>query len=179
MTGIIVAKGRTTRKTVEFHEPGEFDVTPVVTADGGGRFSRLGVGFYVDADKKPKIIALGMPNLLVRSWRAMKLLEELPRLDMHRTLFACWSAASEQSLLNDARHIQHLAAMFPSAGAFRAIRARVLSMDPSGEMTAMLNVIEEHDLDIDVTELRATLMADPRPVESEILSRLMSVEMGQ
>ncbi len=168
---VIVATGNTGKKFFN-GETEQVDVTPFVGQDSMGQF---GVGLFVtraDGAKQGWTWGLIGPRHLIQSWRAMKLLEEMPRIQLHGTPSHCWSLAAEQLRGYDDKYLDEEGALYGDYEKFREARAKVLAMFPTDdELKAMLAVVEEHELDISVKEVERERKKYPTPVEA-ILQRL-------
>lgn len=71
-------------------------VVPFVGADREGEFAQLGVGIIIPEEQRTITWGLFIPHSLVRSWRGMKILEQVESID-RETLCACWSSARNKS----------------------------------------------------------------------------------
>lgn len=157
---IVVCRGATSKKFVNGASV-ETDVTPCVGQDRMGHFGVGIISLQPDGIERIWLWGLIMPRHLIQSWRAMKLLEETPRIDVHRTLSHYWTLAGEMLYGYSDRLLNPEGAAFGDYEKFRETRARVLAQFPNDdELNAMLAIIAGHELDIDFKEIekeRATL----------------------
>jgi len=170
---VIVASGSPSTKAVDGQE---CEVIPFAGADKEGEFSSFGVGFLcVDLDGPGgSLWGLVMPHKLIQSWRAMKLLEHIQKIE-HGTLCACWYAANERVHESDQRHIDRLMMQFDSPGRFEALRADILALVPTNdELEAMLTIVRDSNIDVSVYELTQLVKQgklSPHPIIEELVQR--------
>ncbi|MBY0472990.1 hypothetical protein K2Q00_01730 [Patescibacteria group bacterium] len=150
---VVVLTGNTGKKFF-YGETEQADVTPFVGQDNMGQF---GIGIAVtrpNGTKQGWIWGLVMPRHLIQSWRAMKLLEEMPRIKLPGTLSHCWSLAKEKLQGYDYKYLDEEGAVWGSYEKFREARAKVLAMFPTDdELKAMLAIVNEQGLNIRVEEI--------------------------
>jgi hypothetical protein len=175
MTGIVVALGRTTKKFVET-EAKDHDVTPYVGVTERGV---LGAGYrYLSGSQELGYVWANSPALLVRSWRAMKLLEEVPRVYTHQTICACWFVAGIKIHSHEEQYLRHLGEKFGSRETVDIARARILATLPlEHELQAMLEIIEKNGIRIDTDEVRHVFARISPPMDTALKSIHRQAEM--
>jgi hypothetical protein len=167
---IIVCTGQSSKKSAQ-GETAPVDVTPIVCVDTTEEF---GVGVVMVNDKgEQKVWVWGLmwPRKLIQSWRAMKMLEEAPRI-VNGTLCLAWTLSLEDVYgSSDEKYLDELGIAFGGHEKFREVRAKVLAMFPTDEeLKAMLAVVQEHELEVrfeEIEEERKKLSS-----KEEILKRL-------
>ena len=168
MNELIVATGRTGRKFVN-DETKETDVTPFVIGQSKGRF---GIGlFVVRADGTKQAWTWGpiWPRYLIRAWRAMKLLEEMPRIYINSAP-SCLNLAEEESCGDDGSSIG-----FGGYEEFREVRAKVLALFPTeDQLERMLSVCDKHHLDISLEEIEE--QRSKLSTAEEVLERICAAD---
>ncbi|OGG85875.1 hypothetical protein A2392_00465 [Candidatus Kaiserbacteria bacterium RIFOXYB1_FULL_46_14] len=150
---IVICTGKTGRKYIN-DEGEQADVTPFVGSDN----DQLGIGIFVtraDGTEKAWIWGLLIPHLLIRSWRAMKLLEAMPRIRVHGSLSHCWSLACDPLHSGENKYLDEEGALFGNYDKFREARAQILAAFPSTTMLKnMLKVIDKHGLQVSNNEIQ-------------------------
>lgn len=136
-------------------------VIPFVGADREGEFAQMGVGLIFPDEQKQKgtIWGLLVPHALIQSWRGMKILERIERID-HGTLCACWTVARREVHDSDKRHLDELAEQLGSADKLQVLRDEVLASVPStDELNTMIVNLREKGVDVDSWELEEEVKA--------------------
>jgi hypothetical protein len=151
-TSVVVCTGKSSKKFINNSED-QVDVTPFIGQDHMGQF---GVGFKLlhnNGCQEGRLWGLMMPQHLIQSWRAMKMIEELPRIELCGTLTGSWYMARE-NLGYDSRYLDKEGHVFGDYEKFRELRARVLAMFPNNdELIAMLALAEENSIKLDTYEI--------------------------
>jgi hypothetical protein len=110
--------------------------------------------------------------MLIQSWRAMKLLEYVPRIG-RGTLCACWYATGKRVHDSDKRYLDDLASQFSTREEFETIRARVLASVPDAEeFDRMLTMVRDKSIDVSVDELTELIEQGELP-HHEIVNELV------
>lgn len=113
-------------------------VTPFVGSDREGEISQLGIGL-IDGTSA-SFWGLLVPHLVIRSWRAMKILEQLQTIQAD-SLCACYYAARREIDDTNKNLIESLANLFGGINKFEAVRRTVLASAPSAdELNEMLAI---------------------------------------
>lgn len=166
---IIAATGKPTIKKIDGRAA---EVTPFCGSTGPGEYASYGVGFFT-SPSGGQIWGLVMPQMPVRSWCAMKLLEQLPEIHFG-TLCACWYVAAHDIHPNDLRYLNDLAEMFPNRAALDAVRAEVLAQTPTDdEITSMLTNLKEGGAQVESFELVSLVQSgiiSPNPLIDELVA---------
>lgn len=176
MEPVIIASGEISRKKTCTH--GQCNVRPVVMADREGDLSQFGVGVLYEADGR----ALGcfwgllMPRLLIRSWRAMKLIEKIPAIDTETLCAASYAVGSEEVADGDLHYLLSLGKLFPTYEAFEEVRAEVLALLPTdSELTNLYRIVGAYSLDIDFDEV-ANAYARGTQTAAAVLERIRAAD---
>jgi hypothetical protein len=170
MSAVLVAQGPRCEKIVDGER---MEVIPCVAADREGEFAQLGVGFI--AGNKASVWGLIMPHSLIQSWRAMKILEQVPEV-FSSTLCACWYAARTEVPAHDHRYLDELARQFPSRAAFEAVRASALAAVPTTEeLEAMLTTLLETSVEVSGYEL-TQLIEEGKLAPNPLIDRVVQEE---
>lgn len=157
---VLVATGTPSVKIVDGHA---HEVTPFAGADREGEFSSFGVGYVLSNGGIGSIWGLSMPQMLIQSWRGMKLLEHISKIG-HGTLSACYYAANERVHSSEMHFLDELAEQFGARKEFEEVRQAVLASVPSvEEFERMLIVVRDLKLDVSVRELVELIEAGKLP----------------
>lgn len=133
-------------------------VVPFVGADREGEFAQVGIGL-IYPDGGGTIWGCVMPHSLIQSWRGMKILERIERID-HGTLCGCWTIARRDVHTSDKRHLDELAEQVGGADKLQALRDEVLASVPSAdELNAMITSLREKSVDVNSWELEEEVKA--------------------
>ena len=156
MSLIIAIRGEPSEKIVD----GELrSVVPFVGADREGEFSQMGIGLLFPDEGKGTIWGLLAPHTLIKSWRGMKLLEQVKHIE-HSTLCSCYTIATDNVHKSDERHFEELADQFGGMEGLKEFRAKVLASVPSAEeIDSMINIFRENDIDISIWDLTTEIEA--------------------
>src|SRR3989344_8938158 len=123
MKGLVVAiKGIESEKMVNGYRK---KIVPCVGENEGS----MGVGFLISGEGTGYLKGPIFPRLLLKSWRAMKLLENIWMIE-NGTLYHCWEAGSKHA---DERSLNDLARQFISREKFDETRNEILLSAPSAE----------------------------------------------
>jgi len=170
---VMVAQGNACIKAVNGQE---CEVIPFTGADHEGEISSYGVGYMLSNEQGGSLWGLAAPQLLIQSWRAMKLLEYVFRID-DSTLCACWYAANrnvhecERQLVYELA--QECSALGP--GTFDEIRSQILDSVPStDELDRMLTVVRDKNIEVsaqELTELVESGALPAHPIIDELVRR--------
>lgn len=164
MAPVIAVRGSVVERTIDRER------TPSVAfmgADRPGKLSCVGVGVINESTGTASIWGLAIPHCIIQSWRAMKVLEEIPVIE-HGTLCACWYAAGRRFLDSDKRHLEHLVDIIGEEH-FGTLRARVLEDAPGAdELDEMIRLFREHEIHVNVHELRQEIEAGTIVITDEI-----------
>ncbi len=170
----VVCIGQTSKKFFN-GETERVDITPFVGQDNVGQF---GIGLFVtrpNGTKQDWTWGLIRPRHLIQSWRAMKLIEEIPRVVLHGTLCHCWILANENIYGYNKKYLDEEGTVYGDYEKFREARAKVLAMFPTDdELKAMLAVVGEQELDVRVEEIEE--QRKKLSSAEEILKRLIVVD---
>jgi hypothetical protein len=157
MNHVIIIQGEPSKKTVQGVE---FDLTPFIGMDVNGRtpIMLLGITSTFETEDKVSVyssVTIGPPNRLIRSWRALQIVQRLPVL-IHGTLSACWNAAD--LILDgedDAAHARRLTPDNELQDAIMSARREVLDLAPSvEEMDSMISRCDTWCFLVDRAEIR-------------------------
>ncbi len=156
MSLVIAIRGEPSEKIVD----GELrSVVPFVGTDREGEFSQMGIGLLFPDEEKATIWGLLMPHTLIKSWRGMKLLEQVKHIK-HSTLCSCYTIATDNVHKSDERHFEELADQFGGMEKLKEFRAKVLASVPSAEeIDTMINTLREKGVGIDSWDLTAEVEA--------------------
>lgn len=155
MGAVIAAYGVQSEKVVDGQRR---QVVPFVGADREGEFSQMGLGL-VYPDGRGTIWGCVMPHLLIQSWRGMKILERIERID-HGTLCGCWTIARRDVHPSDKRYLDELAEQVGGADKLQALRDEVLASVPSAdELNTMITSLREKGVDVNSWELEEEVKA--------------------
>lgn len=169
-TSVIIASGNASLKSVGDNGQ-SIEIVPYVVADRPG-FCSLGVAYYSPGSDEGSFWGLIMPHRLLQSWRAMKLLEQAPRIDDY-VLCYCWYAASLEVRESDQSKIDDLEALFSSRDDFVRARANAIASIPTHkEMEEMLRIVHENNIELPDWELKEIrgLFSNPSPSLEEIMA---------
>lgn len=173
MTDIqVMVQGETCTKLVYGQEQ---QVIPFVGVDLSLRPLIPSFGLYYPDGSQAIYLQHSGPNQLVRSWRAMRLLERLPFV-AGDTLMACWAVMVERpdrSVV--APYIQELEAQLGGYGPYVGAWAKaVIAIPSAGELQAMLQAVVDLNVEVDVRELVLLVQSGklpPNPLINELASR--------
>lgn len=165
MSAVIAMKGR----DVEMSIDGKIQkVTPFVGADHAGQFSSMGIGYLLSDQKGCLIWGLVIPHALIRSWRGMKLLENMTRIE-HGTLCACWTVCGHNLSDSDQGRKEELAQQFESREAFDVVLEEILiSVPSSGDLEVMIKTLLSNDVSVDGWDLKAEVDANRMKMTEQI-----------
>lgn len=152
MKSVILAQGTRTTKLVD--EKDQIAV-PFFGTDRDGEFSQMGVGITFPDLAQSLFWGLVIPHCLIQSWRAMKILEEMPEV-YNDTLCACWYAAKKKPHSSEGKYLHKLKNLLGTAGGVRLalLRRKVLNSVPSDEeLERMLALAEEKKVEFATWEL--------------------------
>jgi len=154
MNFVIAIEGKSSEKMVR----GELkQVIPFVGTDRAGEFASLGIGFISPCKGAGAIWGLVIPHSLIRSWRGMKLLEQVKHIESG-TLCACWTIADRDISRSDHKHLNDLAIQFGGLEELEKAREAVLASVPSAEeIESILTILREKNVDINCWELAAEI----------------------
>lgn len=156
MSLVIATRGAQSEKVVDGQRR---QVVPFVGADREGESAQMGIGLISPDGKGSTIWGLVAPHVLVQSWRAMKILEQIEVVG-HGTLAACWYAASRSVHGSDKRYLDELAEQVGGTDRFRALREEVLASMPSAdELNTMIMNLREKGVNVDSWELEEEVRA--------------------
>lgn len=174
MPAILLAKGPTAYKIVD--DEGTLPIISFMGADSDEPHCAFGVGYMVESTRQGAIWGLVIPHFLIRSWRAMHLLQKMPRIQWD-TLCCCWHSAqpSDTMLRRDREYVEKLRAQYGDGDAFDAVLSEVLNMRPSDdELVAMLVPLAARGIFVFPSEIRETL--GPCSYEVEQILAYMKIE---
>lgn len=147
---IIAAQGPESEKIVDGKR---IKTIPFVGTDREGEFSSMGVGLVYPDEKNGTIWGLAMPHMLIKSWRAMKILEHVETID-RGTLCSCWYAGGHEIHDSDKHRLDELAEKVGGMEKLQAIRDAVLASAPTAdELNSMIAILREKDVDFEYFEL--------------------------
>lgn len=174
MTHVVVCTGQTTKKLL-YGGTGEVEVTPFVGQDSMRHFG-VGIGIlYPDGRADGCIWGLIMPQFLIQSWRAMKMLEKTSQVYAGYGLASFWYLGRERLHTSDLHYLEEASRLFENYEQFREVRAQALASFPTEEeLEKMLAVVEVQKLDISKNEIEE----QRRNLEpaSQILERLRAAD---
>ena len=171
MNAVIAIKGKESRKLVGSRR---HRVIPFVGADRRGEFAQLGLGL-IFPDRKGRNIFWGLllPHSLIQSWRGMKVLERVKRIDEF-TLCACWYAGRREIHEMDRETVDGLAEQLGGIVKLETISEKVLASAPRPvELDAMIRNLRKQGVDVDSRELEEEIEAG-RVAMSPRIKRLIS-----
>lgn len=150
MTFVIAAHATECEKIVDGERK---KVVPFMGSDRDGEWASMGVGLLFPDDQTGTMWGLATPHMLIKSWRGMKILEHIEKID-HGTLCACWYAGGHQIHSSDWRYLDELAGKLGGMKKLQALRDEVLASAPtSDELNAMIALVRENGVDISGWEL--------------------------
>lgn len=156
MSLVIAIRGEPSEKIVDGERQ---KVIPFVGADREGEFAQMGIGLIFPDKGNGSIWGLVMPHALIKSWRGMKLLEQVERIE-HGTLCACWTIATRDIHDSDRRHLDDLAGQFGGLDELEKARETVLASVPSAdEVESMIAALREKNVGVDSWDLTAEIKA--------------------
>jgi hypothetical protein len=159
MSLVIAISGERSKKIINNQL---IEVTPFVGADSEGEFAQMGFGFLLTEEtesSKGHIWGLLAPHQLIRSWRSMKILERLERIE-DGTLCCCFYAAQREISNNDQQYLDRLAEQLGDAKKLQTILTEVMALNPNAvEMETMLNALRRAKVDISEWELQEEIKA--------------------
>lgn len=145
---IVIQTGKTSMKFIEDNAE-QAEVTPFV----GHMSQQLGVGIFLP-DDNGHLWGLLSPHQLIRSWRAMKLLEVVPRIYTRSTLCRCWYLADEDLGYVEFQHLDDASLLYGSREELQKARAEVIAMFPSeDELDLMLAIANANHIQINHREI--------------------------
>ncbi len=155
MSIVIATRGAPSQKIVD----GELQmVVPFVGTDSKGEYAQMGIG-VVFPDGEAEFWGLCIPHNLIQSWRGMKLLEQVERIE-HGTLCACWTVVTRKFHDSDRRHLDNLANQFGGLDELEEARNAVLSSAPGAdEIKSMITVLRENNVTFNSSELAEEIEA--------------------
>ncbi len=132
---------------------------PFVGADRKGEFAQMGIGLIFPDEKEVTIWGLASPHALIRSWRGMKILEQIEIIS-DGTLCACWYAGSQKIHESEKRYLDNLAERLGGTEKLQMLRGEILSSVPSfDELTSMIGNFYVRGVDVDSWELQEEVKA--------------------
>lgn len=152
MSAVILSQGKKATKIVGDKEQ---TAIPFVGTDSKSEWAQMGVGVILPDRKSLSHWGLALPRLLIQSWRAMKILEEIPEIH-NDTLSACWYAAKKDPHSSEKNYLPKLENLLGRMGTVRLafLRRKVLGSVPDEEeLEKMLALIEEKKIEIATWEL--------------------------
>ena len=151
MTLVIAVRGAESEKLINGERK---RVVPFVGADGGGEFAPMGVGFvYSDNKTTGSMWGLVTPHMLLKSWRGMKVLERIYRID-YGTLAACWHAGGKMVSDSNKHHLDELAEKLGGREKLEALRREILAFAPAPEeLHSAIDILREKGIGIEDWEL--------------------------
>jgi hypothetical protein len=156
MSFVIAARGTQAEKVVDGQR---VQVIPFVGADREGDSAQMGIGLIFHDEQKGTMWGLLIPHALIQSWRGMKILEHIERID-HGTLCACWTVARRDVHDSDKRHLEELAEQLGGTDKLQTLRDEVLASVPTAdELNAMITNLREKGVDVDSWELEEEVKA--------------------
>lgn len=156
MSFVIAIQGVQSEKIVDGQAK---QVIPFVGADREGEFAQMGVGVLLPEEGKASIWGCVVPHLLIQSWRGMRILEKIGRID-RGTLCACWTVARRELHNDDDRYLDELADQAGEIDKFQALREETLASVPNAdELQAMITILREKGVGVDSWELKAEVEA--------------------
>ena len=156
MTCVIAHVGKKSEKRIT---PGGFEteLIPFVGADRAGKLAQVGIGYIDTNDNSNSFWGLLYPNLLVRSWRAMKLFELLQYVNNY-TLAHCWEIIKSDDLRDTDRFILQ---QFESFKHFvKTVEEIRESVPDDATVCEMLDVFMKSKIYVNTDELIEELDAD-------------------
>lgn len=146
---------------------------PFVGADHPGKFSSFGIGVVLPENgNRGQIWGLAEPHMLIQSWRAMKILEQVEVIE-HGTLAATWYAGSREPHSSDQHYVNELAAK-NGEDKFIALRTRILDEVPTpDELTRMLTDLKDNEVEVNSWELKREVdegRLAPNPLIDELVA---------
>ena len=146
---LILATGTPSEKVIR----GKIEkVTPIVYAQGQGFFSEVGVG--ITTSEGGYVWGLLTPHNLIQSWRAMKMLEQLPEIMPDGTLAAAWETATPYLHASDERYLDDLRAVAKGKVNIDTIREQLLQTTPkASEVEDMVRALKSQDIHFGTGEL--------------------------
>ena len=153
MATAIIAKGKPNFKTVEGQRR---LVTPCVVlygSDDGGGYHSFGIGFFYGRGRRLRrggqVWGLMMPQILLQSWRGMKILEGVKVIN-YGTLCACWTSGTPEMREDDyQRYVVDDLIKFNGEKVTLAARDRAFQATPSPqEWSRMLSKCKKLGADL-------------------------------
>jgi len=159
---LILAKGCIDIKTVDGKR---VQVLPYLGSLNDHDYAPMGIGYHTVDDSSSGFKTVG--GGLIRSWRAMCILEAVPAIK-HETLDACWHAATAEGNVRVQPSVYALALLFNSIKEFDDLRRYLLKSVPDFyELDSILRTVRSNKIDIDERELRHLVeqgLIDEHPV---------------
>lgn len=154
MSLVIAIRGEPSEKIVD----GECQkVIPFVGADSEGEFAQMGIGLIFPDKGNGSIWGHVVPHALIKSWRGMKLLEQVERIE-HGTLCACWTISTRNIHDSDRRHLNDLASQFGGLDELEKAREAILASVPcADEIESMIMALREKNVRVDTWDLTAEI----------------------
>ena len=155
MSFVIALEGVESEKIVDGQRK---RVIPFVGADGEGEFAQLGIGIFLPDEGHASCWGLVMPHALVQSWRGMKLLEKVDRIE-HGTLCHCWTVAKHELPASDEKYLHELSTSAEGVDIY-LLRTQVLnSAPPAADLESMINNLRRKEVGVDSFELEREVAA--------------------
>lgn len=169
---LVIATGKE-----EFKLVGSFYLrsTPFVGASAhcGGELYEFGVGITCSDIKKGAFWGLVHPHMLIQSWRAMRILENIEEIDVNSTLAQAWAAGARESDGWKQEDTTKLAAKV-GEDKFNLFRAKILNEVPApDELAIMLRGIIDNRVEIATWELKKEIEEGrlaPHPLIDEVIA---------
>lgn len=148
-------------------------VVPFVGTDHGGELSSLGVGYILSEDGNHGTIwGSVIPHAVIQSWRAMKILEQMPEIKSG-TLCATWYAGERKVHESNERYLDDLRAQV-GRRRFDETRETVLNQTPTTEeLQGMLEIFRSNGVSISARELTEEIEAgniEKTPLIDELIA---------
>lgn len=156
MSLVIATRGAQSEKIMDGRRR---QVVPFVGADHEGEFAQMGIGLICLDEQGGTMWGLVIPHALIQSWRGMKILERIGRID-RSTFCACWTVARRYIHDSDKRYLNELAEQVGGVDKLQALRDEVLASVPSAdELNTMITNFRESGVDMASWELEEEVRA--------------------
>lgn len=156
MSLVVAMRGFESEKVVDGQRK---KTIPFVGADREGEFAQMGVGLIFPDEQKGTVWGLAIPHMVIKSWRGMKILEQIKKID-HGTLCACWYAGGQDIHESDKRYLDELAEKLGGTDKLQLLRDEVLSSAPNtDELNSIITNFREKGVRVDSWELTEEVRA--------------------
>jgi hypothetical protein len=133
------------------------DVVPFIAAQTNDLSSELGIGIHMINSDKKLFWGLLSPHPIIQTWRGMKALEQLNKVQ-DNTLCACWHIANCDSC--DDIYCSNLFKGFFKRYKMLSLRNKILHMTPEiQELDQIISTMLKNNIPIDAWELQRELSA--------------------